>query len=147
MTRPDPEGRGLVRATEAALLEAGRTASEVGFVSAHGTGTTFNDAMEEAALAHVLGAFARTVPVNGIKGAIGHTLGAAGALEAILTVLVLDRQVVPPTAGHAASRADSPLRVVSGRPLLPSHPITVALSTSAAFGGTSAALVLERGDA
>ena len=144
MTRPDPEGRGLVRAIEAALLRAGRKASDLGFVSAHGTGTTFNDAMEEAALAHVLGALARTVPVNGIKGAIGHTLGAAGALEAILSVLVLARQLVPPTAGHAASRVDSPLDVVSGRRLAPARRITVALSTSAAFGGTSAALVLER---
>src|SRR5450830_1752570 len=143
MTRPDPEGRGLVRAIEAALLRAGRTASDVGFVSAHGTGTTFNDAMEEAALAHVLGALARTVPVNGIKGAIGHTLGAAGALEAILSVPVLLRQLVPPTAGHAASRADSPLAIVSGRRLIPARPVTVALSTSAAFGGTNAALVLE----
>ena len=143
MTRPDPEGRGLVRAIEAALAQAGRTPADVAFVSAHGTGTTFNDAMEEAALAHVLGALARTVPVNGIKGAIGHTLGAAGALEAVLSVLVLARQVVPPTAGHAASRADAPLAVVSGRPLVPARPVTVALSTSAAFGGTSAALVLE----
>jgi 3-oxoacyl-[acyl-carrier-protein] synthase II len=146
MTRPDPEGRGLVRAIQAALVRAGRTASEVGFVSAHGTGTTFNDAMEEAALAHVLGALARIVPVNGIKGAIGHTLGAAGALEAVLTVLVLARQLVPPTAGHAASRADSPLVVVSGRCLVPARPITVALSTSAAFGGMNAALVLERAE-
>ncbi len=146
MTRPDPGGGGLVRAVEAALLQSGRTASDVGFVSAHGTGTTFNDAMEEAALAHVLGALARTVPVNGIKGAIGHTLGAAGALEAILSVLVLARQVVPPTAGHAASRADSPLAVVSGRPLVPVRPVTVALSTSAAFGGTNAALVLMRAE-
>lgn len=143
MTRPDPGGRGLIRAIEAALRRAGRTASDVGFVSAHGTGTTFNDAMEEAALAHVLGALARSVPVNGIKGAIGHTLGAAGALEAVLSVLVLARQLVPPTAGHEASRPDSPLAVVSGRPLAPARPVTVALSTSAAFGGTSAALVFE----
>ncbi len=144
MTRPDPLGRGLVRAVEAALREARRPASDVGFVSAHGTATTFNDAMEEAALAHVLGPFARIVPVNGIKGAIGHTLGAAGALEAVLSVLVLLDQVVPPTAGHTASRAASPLAVVSGRPLVPSRPIEVALSTSAAFGGTNAALVFSR---
>jgi 3-oxoacyl-[acyl-carrier-protein] synthase II len=144
MTRPDPEGRGLTRAVKTALLQAGLAASDVGFVSAHGTGTTFNDAMEEAALAHVLGAKARLVPVNGIKGAIGHTLGAAGALEAILSALVLAHQRVPPTAGHAKSRADSPLQVVSGAPLSPEWPIAVALSTSAAFGGTNAALVLER---
>src|SRR5512141_1466168 len=144
MTRPDPEGRGLREAVAMALHGEGRHASDVDFVSAHCTGTTFNDAMEEAALAHVLGAKARLVPVNGIKGAIGHTLGAAGAIEAVLSVLVLVRQIVPPTAGHAKSRPDSPLRVVSGAPLSPERPIAVALSTSSAFGGTNAALVLER---
>ena len=144
MTRPDPDGRGLRRAVGTALLQAGRAASDVDFVSAHGTGTTFNDAMEEAALAHILGAKARLVPVNGIKGAIGHTLGAAGALEAILSALVLARQRVPPTAGHTRSRPDSPLAIVSGAPLVPERPIAVALSTSSAFGGTNAALVLER---
>jgi 3-oxoacyl-[acyl-carrier-protein] synthase II len=144
MTRPDPSGGGLVRATEAALREAARSPSELGFVSAHGTGTTFNDAMEEAALAHVLGVKARTVPVQGIKGAIGHTLGAAGALEAILSVLVLGEQRVPPTAGHRTSRPDSPLAIVAGVPFSPDRPILLALSTSSAFGGTNTALVLER---
>jgi len=144
MTRPDPEGRGLRRAVETALVQAGRVPFDVDFVSAHGTGTTFNDAMEEAALAHVLGAKARLVPVNGIKGEIGHTLGAAGALEAVLSVLVLAHQRVPPTAGHTRSRPDSPLRIVSGAPLSPEEPIAVALSTSSAFGGTNAALILER---
>ncbi|MFI5119934.1 MAG: beta-ketoacyl-[acyl-carrier-protein] synthase family protein [Thermoanaerobaculia bacterium] len=144
MTRPDPEGRGLRRAVETALAQAGRAASDLDFVNAHGTGTTFNDAMEEAALAHVLGAKARLVPVNGIKGAVGHTLGAAGALEAIVSVLVLSRQRVPPTAGHTRSRPDSPLWVVCGAPLSPERPIALALSTSSAFGGTNVALVLER---
>lgn len=144
MTRPDPSGGGLVRAIETALRAASRLPSEVGFVSAHGTGTTFNDAMEEAALAHVLGSKARMVPVNGIKGAIGHTLGAAGALEAILSVLVLNEQLVPPTAGHVASRPDSPLAIVTGVPFSPDRPIAVALSTSSAFGGINTALVLER---
>jgi 3-oxoacyl-(acyl-carrier-protein) synthase len=144
MTRPRPDGGGLVRAAGAALRDAGRTAADVGFVSAHGTGTLFNDAMEEAALAHVLGPRAGSVPVHGLKGAVGHTLGAAGALEAILCVLVLGTTDVPPTAGHRRSRADSPLFVVSGAPHRPERHVLVALSTSAAFSGTDAVLVLER---
>ncbi len=144
MTRPDPAGSGLSRASRAALADAGLAAADVGFVSAHGTGTVFNDAMEEAALAHVLGPRAGSVPVHGLKGAIGHTLGAAGALEAVLCVLVLGADDVPPTAGHRASRADSPLRVVSGAPHRPARLVDVVLSTSAAFSGTDAALVLER---
>lgn len=144
MTRPDPAGTGLARAAAAALADAGRAAADVGFVSAHGTGTVFNDAMEEAALAHVLGPRAGSVPVHGLKGAIGHTLGAAGALEAVLCVLVLGAEDVPPTAGHRASRADSPLFVVAGAPHRPERRVDVVLSTSAAFSGTDAALVLER---
>jgi 3-oxoacyl-[acyl-carrier-protein] synthase II len=144
MTRPRPDGSGLARAASAALKDAGRAAATVGFVSAHGTGTVFNDAMEEAALAHVLGAGAGSVPVHGLKGAIGHTLGAAGALEAILCVLVLAADDVPPTAGHRRSREGSPLFIVSGAPHRPARRVEVALSTSAAFSGTDAALVLER---
>lgn len=144
MTRPRPDGGGLARAAAAALKDAGRAAADVGFVSAHGTGTVFNDAMEEAALAHVLGPRAGSVPVHGLKGAIGHTLGAAGALEAVLCVLVLGSEDVPPTAGHRASRPDSPIFVVSAAPHRPERRVDVALSTSAAFSGTDAALVLER---
>jgi 3-oxoacyl-[acyl-carrier-protein] synthase II len=144
MTRPRPDGGGLARAAGAALSDARRTAADVGFVSAHGTGTVFNDAMEEAALAHVLGPRAGSVPVQGLKGAIGHTLGAAGALEAVLCVLVLGAEDVPPTAGHRHLREGSPLCVVSGAPHRPARRVDVALSTSAAFSGTDAALVLER---
>jgi 3-oxoacyl-[acyl-carrier-protein] synthase II len=144
MTRPRPDGAGLVRAVEAALNDAGRMADDVGFVSAHGTGTSYNDSMEEAALAHVLGPRARSVPVHGLKGAIGHTLGAAGALEAVLCVLVLGAEDVPPTAGHRSSRPGSPLFVVSAVPHRPARSVGVALSISAAFSGTDAALVLER---
>ncbi len=144
MTRPRPDGGGLARAAAAALSDAARTAADVGFVSAHGTGTVFNDAMEEAALAHVLGPRAGSVPVHGLKGAIGHTLGAAGALEAVLCVLVLGAEDVPPTAGHRRSREGSPLFIVSGGPHRPARRVNVALSTSAAFSGSNAALVLER---
>jgi 3-oxoacyl-[acyl-carrier-protein] synthase II len=144
MTRPRPDGGGVVRAAGAALHQAGRSAADLGFVSAHGTGTVFNDAMEEAALAHVLGSRAGSVPVHGLKGAVGHTLGAAGALEAVLCVLVLGADDVPPTAGHRRSREGSPLFVVSGAPYRPERRVLAALSTSAAFSGTDAALVLER---
>jgi 3-oxoacyl-[acyl-carrier-protein] synthase II len=144
LTRPDPSGAGLARAARAALADAGRDSGDVGFVSAHGTGTAFNDAMEEAALAEILGARAPGVPVHGLKGAIGHTLGAAGALEAILCALVLGAESVPPTAGHRTARDGFRLFVPAGAPHRPARRVDVALSTSAAFSGTNAALVLER---
>ena len=141
MTAPDREGGGVVRALGAALAQAGIAPSAVDFVSAHGTGTAFNDAMEARALVRVFGE--RSVPVNGIKGAIGHTLGAAGAFEAVLCVEALARGVLPPTAGlRALDPACAGLDLVRDEPR--SHDVRVALSTSSGFAGANAALVLGR---
>lgn len=141
MTAPDREGRGAARAMAAALAEAGAAPGDVGFVSAHGTGTVYNDAMEAAAIPRVFGV--RGVPVNSIKGAIGHTLGAAGGFEAVLCVQVLRDGVIPPTAGLAdpdpACRA---LDLVAGGARAAG--VACALSTSSGFAGVNAALVLGR---
>lgn len=140
MTAPARDGAGAARAMRAALADAGLDAGAVDVVSAHGTGTVFNDAMEMAALATVLGARAGTVPVNGIKGAIGHTLAAAGAFEALLCARILGDGVVPPTAGCEQLDPACGLDIVRGahRPLA----ARVALSTSSAFAGSNAALVM-----
>ena len=139
MTRPSPSGAGLVRALQAALAEAGCAPGEVGFVSAHGTGTVLNDAMEAEAFRRVFGA--RGVPVNSVKGAIGHTLGAAGALEAALTALVLSRGVAPPTPGLLELDPALPIDAIASVPrALPG--LSLAVSTSSAFAGSNAALVL-----
>lgn len=142
MTRPSPSGDGLVRALEAALASSGLSSEDVGFVNAHGTATAFNDRMEAAAFTRVFGEKVRTVPMNSIKGAIGHTLGGAGALEAVLTALVLSRGVAPPTAGLTEPDPALGLDVLAGAPR--EIDARVAVSTSSAFAGTSAALVLER---
>ncbi|HZP43993.1 MAG TPA: beta-ketoacyl-[acyl-carrier-protein] synthase family protein [Candidatus Binatia bacterium] len=139
MTAPDREGGGAARAIAAALAEAGVPPAAVGFVSAHGTGTVYNDAMEAAALARVFGA--RRVPVNSIKGAIGHTLGAAGAFEVVACVQTLATGVIPPTAGLAhLDPACEALDVVAGEARR--VPVAVTVSTSSGFAGTNAALVL-----
>ena len=141
MTAPDREGGGVVRAIGAALADAGLVPAAVDFVSAHGTGTPFNDAMEARALLQLFGAHA--VPVNSIKGAIGHTLGAAGAFEAVLCAEVLARGLVPPTAGlEQVDPECAGLDLVRGaaRPCA----ARVALSTSSGFAGANAALVLGR---
>lgn len=144
MTRPSPSGEGLVRAVTAALSDASIVPEEIGFVSTHGTGTVFNDRMEAAAFRTLFGERADRLPVNSIKGAVGHTLGAAGAIEALLCTLVLGRGEIPPTAGFEEPDPQCPLDVVvaSPRPL----PVSVryVLSTSSAFAGTNAALVFER---
>lgn len=138
MTGPDREGRGAARAMQAALADAGRAADEVGFVSAHGTATPFNDLMEAKALALAFGP--RALPVNSIKSALGHTLGAAAALEAIACLRTLETGLVPPTPGLSTLDPEIPLDVVrdAARAV---HP-RVVLSTASGFGGTNAAIVL-----
>jgi len=141
MTAPDREGRGVVRAIGAALAQAGLAPSAVDFVSAHGTGTPFNDAMEARALVCLFGE--RGVTVNGIKGAIGHTLGAAGAFEAVVCVETIARGVVPPTAGlREIDPACAGLDLVCDEPR--SQDARVAVSTSSGFAGANAALALGR---
>ena len=140
MTAPDREGRGAVRAMQAALASAGRTPAGVDFVSAHGTGTVYNDAMEAMAIGAVFGP--RAVPVNSIKGAIGHTLGAAGALEVVMCVDVLRTGLIPPTTGHGQLDPSCvQLDVVSGAAR--TGAMRAVLSTSSGFAGANAALVLE----
>jgi 3-oxoacyl-[acyl-carrier-protein] synthase II len=133
---PDPEARGAVRCLRAALAQAGVQPTDITHVNGHGTGTARNDAAEALALAEVFGAGA--VPVTSAKGAIGHLMGAAGAVEALETLLAADRGLVPPTVN--ADTVDLDIDVVSGSP----RPIErgPALTCSFAFGGQNAALVL-----
>jgi 3-oxoacyl-[acyl-carrier-protein] synthase II len=140
MTGPDREGRGAARAMSAALKDAGVRPEAVDLVSAHGTATVFNDLMESHALRLTLGATAGSVPVHSIKASLGHTLGAAGALEAVACVRALETGRFPPTAGLDTLDPDIHLQVVRDRPL--DHRGTCALSTSSGFGGTNAAVVI-----
>jgi 3-oxoacyl-[acyl-carrier-protein] synthase II len=142
MTAPSPTGDGVVRAIEAALCHAGLEPRAVDFVSAHGTGTTFNDRMETIALKRVFAEHARQLPVNSIKPIVGHTLGAAGALEAILCVRVLRDGIVPPTINYHERDPECDLDYVPGRARR--HAVTCALSCSSAFGGSNATLLLGR---
>jgi 3-oxoacyl-(acyl-carrier-protein) synthase len=138
---PDPDGRGLEAAVRGALAEADTGPGDVDFVSAHGTGTPMNDRIETAVLKRVLGRRAGMIPVNSIKGGLGHTMGAAAALEAIMCLLASRHAAIPPTLGFEQGDADCdldyvPLTARPGRP-------RISLSTSAGFGGCNAALVLE----
>ena len=142
MTGPDPEGRGAARAMIAALADARLDPQGIDYVSAHGTGTLFNDLMEAKALHAVLGARTPSVPVNSIKGAIGHTLGAAGAFEALVCVRSLETGLIAPTAGLEERDPAIALCVVSGTAR--SLRLEAVLSTSSGFGGTNAAIVLRR---
>ncbi len=137
LTAPDREGRGLARAAAQALADAG--AGPVTLVSAHGTATEYNDAAEARALAAVLGERLGEVPLHALKGGIGHTLGAAGALETLAALQAMRSAVAPASAGKGA--LDGGVRVLE---LAQPHDGRVALKLSAAFGGANAALVLTR---
>jgi 3-oxoacyl-[acyl-carrier-protein] synthase II len=138
---PDPNGRGLESAVRSALEEAALTPDDVDFVSAHGTGTPLNDRIEAEVLRRTLGRRAGEVPVNSIKGALGHTMGAAAALEAVMCLLASREGVVPPTFGLEEPDPACPLDHVIGSPRA-ARP-RISLSTSLGFGGCNAALVLE----
>ncbi|MGH9210604.1 MAG: beta-ketoacyl-[acyl-carrier-protein] synthase family protein [Acidimicrobiales bacterium] len=136
ITAPLDDGSGAAACIDIALEDAGLTPSDIGHVNAHGTSTPQNDASEAAALAKVFGE--RAVPVTSTKGVTGHMIGAAGAVEAVAALLAATRGLVPPTAN--LSRCDLPVDVVAGEPrrIAPAP----ALSTSYAFGGHNAALVV-----
>lgn len=136
LTAPEPEGRGLRSAIRAALDRAGVDAHELGFVNAHGTGTKTNDVVE----GKVLHDMTPCVPLWASKGSTGHTLAAAGALEAVLSLLALNGHLVPASAGF-----ENPDEQALASPGL--RPVEVksrfALSISLGFGGGNSALVLE----
>jgi 3-oxoacyl-[acyl-carrier-protein] synthase II len=140
MTEPDPAGAGQARAIRAALDDAGVDEAEVDYVNAHASSTDLGDATETAALKLALGdAKAHSTPVSSIKGATGHCLGAAGAIEAIATVLAVRDDVVPPTINYETVDPACDLDYVpnTARRL----PVRVALSNSFGFGGHNAVIV------
>lgn len=138
MTAPDPSGAGIERAMREALAEGGFAPADLGHLNAHGTGTHANDETESKALRALCGDDAASVPVTSIKGAIGHTLGAAGALEAIVCALSVANSIVAPTAGYADPDESCPIAVV--RETMKTAPQKVALSNSLGFGGHNASL-------
>jgi len=145
ITAPEPSGEGAARAMRAALADAGRVPADVAYVNAHGTSTPLNDRSETVAIEAALGSHARRVPVSSTKSAIGHLLGAAGAVEAVATALALGRAVAPPTVGWEQREDDLELDYVpdSGRRLERNGRPAVALSNSFGFGGHNAVLCLE----
>jgi 3-oxoacyl-[acyl-carrier-protein] synthase II len=139
VTAPHPEQRGAETAVRLALADAGAVPRQVGHVNAHGTSTRVNDAAEAALLARV---FPQAPPVTSAKGALGHCLGASGAVEAALTVLTLQRQVIPPTANLDTADPEFELDLVSGRAR--EHEVELALSNAFGFGGHNVVLAFRR---
>ena len=141
ITAPARDGSGLIKAVRSALKSAMLEEDDLSAISAHGTGTIYNDQMELTAFRHVFGN--RKVPVYSVKGAIGHTMGTAGGIEVALGLKTLLKQVVPPTVGlsnpeeDAAGRVSPSAREMKGE---------FMMTTNSGFGGTNAAIILKRGE-
>jgi 3-oxoacyl-[acyl-carrier-protein] synthase II len=141
VTLPRPGGTGAARAMAAAIADAGLTPADIGYVNAHGTSTDANDATETAAIRLVLGN-ATTTPVSSTKSMTGHLLGAAGAVEAIVSILAITEATLPPTINYQYPDPECDLDYVpnTARAATVDH----AMSNSFGFGGHNVALVLSR---
>jgi 3-oxoacyl-(acyl-carrier-protein) synthase len=138
MTAPRPDGSGLEAAIRRALREAGCGPDDIAFVNAHGTGTRDNDKVESLVFERLFG---NRIAFLSTKGFTGHTLGAAGGMEAVFAAAGLREGWIPASAGYAERDDELPLAPVKERTLLVGD---FALSTSLAFGGTNSALVIRR---
>lgn len=140
LTQPHPSGEGPYQAMRAALESAGRAPGDIDYINAHGTATAHNDATEGAAIARLFG---RT-PVSSTKSMMGHSLGAAGAIEAVFAILALRHGFMPPNINYREPDPQWDLDIVANEAR--EAPLRRVLSNSFGFGGTNATLVLERAE-
>ena len=139
MVQPDEEGAGALIAMRAALADAGASPADVGFISAHGTGTPINDRVESLAIRTLFGGDAP--PISSTKSAVGHLLGAAGSTEALVCVEALRRRLLPPTINYEVADPECDLDyLVEGAREAPG--VKLALSNSFGFGGQNACLAI-----
>ena len=142
ITSPAPDGEAAAKAMELAYTEAGLTPADIDYINAHGTSTPVNERYETIAIKKALGDAARTVAVSSTKSMTGHMLGAAGAVEAMLTALALRDGILPPTVGYKVPDEECDLDVVPNTAR--KQDIRAALSNSLGFGGHNAALCLKK---
>lgn len=142
MTASHPEGEGAARAMRSALADAGVRPEEVDYISAHGTGTPTNDRLETISIKRVFGEAAPRIPISSAKSMLGHTMGAASAIETAICALAIERGRVPPTINYETKDPDCDLDYV------PNHArerrVNVAMNNAYAFGGNNASLILKR---
>lgn len=139
---PKPDGEGMADTMEMAIENAGISKEEVGYINAHGTSTMLNDQFETQAIKKVFGQGAYNIPVSSTKSMTGHTIGAAGAIEGIISVLAIKDGILPPTINYDDPDPELDLDYVPNKAR--KQEIKVALSNSFAFGGHNATLVFKR---
>ena len=142
MTSPSPNGEGAARCMKMAIKDAGIAPTEMGYINAHGTSTKFNDENETAAIKTVFGDHAYKIPVSSTKSMTGHLLGAAGGVEAVISILALRDGVLPPTINLENPDPECDLDYVPNKAR--QSQVDVVMSNSFGFGGTNACLIFKR---
>ena len=137
-----PSEKGITKVIEKAIRNSGIKKEDVGYISAHGTGTGPNDKTETAAIKNVFGETAKNIPMSSIKSMLGHTMGTASALEAIACALAIKNGIVPPTINYETKDPECDLDYVPNEAR--KKEVKIALNNSFAFGGNNACLVMEK---
>ena len=142
ITQPDGAGGGAARAIQTALNKAGLATTEIDYINAHGTSTQLNDKMETTAIKSVFGDYAYHIPISSTKSMMGHLIGAAGAVEAAICIMVIQHGLIPPTINLTHPDPECDLDYVPN--VARRAKVTTALSTSFGFGGHNSALVFRQ---
>ena len=141
-TRSSPDGKPIIGCVRNALSDAGIVSDQIDYINAHGTGTPENDKMEYLGISSVFGERAQQIPVSSNKSMVGHTLSAAGAVEAVFSLLTLEHQRIPPTINYDIPDPAIPFDVVPNKAR--DARVTAVMSNSFGFGGQNASLILTR---
>ena len=142
ITSPDPEGNGGAKAMIRAIADSGIKTDDIDYINAHGTSTCLNDSTETKAIKIALGTSAKNVKISSTKGNTGHLLGAAGAVEAIISVKAMENSIVPPTINYKVEDEECDLDVVPNKPI--ERDINIVMSNSLGFGGHNASIILKK---
>jgi len=142
ITAPAPNGEGAARCMKMAINDAGIAPADMGYINAHGTSTKYGDELETMAIKTVFGDHAYKIPVSSTKSMIGHLLGAAGGVEAVISILALEQGVLPPTINLENPDPECDLDYIPHTAR--KTPVDVVMSNSFGFGGTNACLVFRR---
>ena len=142
ITSPAPEGVGAARCMNVTLKDAGLYPDDISYINAHGTSTKFNDENESSAIKEVFGKRAHDIPVSSTKSMTGHLLGAAGGIEAVFSVLTIEKGVIPPTINYEFPDPECDLDYVPNKSR--AYSVDVALSNSFGFGGTNACILFRK---
>jgi 3-oxoacyl-[acyl-carrier-protein] synthase II len=142
VSAPDETGSGAIRVMQRAIKDAGIQPEQIGYINAHGTSTPYNDKFETLAIKKVFGEHAYKLAVSSTKSMTGHALGAAGGIEAVISVLAMTKKTLPPTINYENPDPDCDLDYVPNEPR--QQEVEYVLSNSFGFGGTNACLIFKR---